>query len=134
VEARGRSTGAESSRCVRSGPLPSSASSKNPVATCATRSTSQIVEVSAPLPPQAVTLTRRALTAFDTILAIEVLVAISALDDRARAARLGRATQRVYDAVHATLERLDAGASAATVVEVIRRRLLEAAERRSGPC
>src|SRR5918999_209129 len=85
------------------------------------------VEDHATLAPQAVMLARRALFVLETILAIEVLVAISALDDRPQPTRLGRGTQPVYEAVHATLEPLEADASAATVVETVRRRLLEIA-------
>jgi len=85
------------------------------------------VEDHATLAPQAVMLARRALQVLETILAIEVLVAISALDDRPRLPRLGRGTQPVYEMVRATLEPLDADASAATVVETVRRRLLEIA-------
>ena len=69
-------------------------------------------------------LARRALMVLEEILAIEVLVAISALEDRPRLPRLGRGTRPVYDVVRATLEPLDANASAATVVETVRRRLL----------
>jgi histidine ammonia-lyase len=83
------------------------------------------VEDHATLAPQAVMLARRALLVLETILAIEVLVAISALEDRPRLPRLGHGTRPVYDAVRATLERLDANASAAIVVETVRRRLLE---------
>jgi histidine ammonia-lyase len=83
------------------------------------------VEDHATLAPQAVMLARRALLDLETILAIEVLVAISALEDRPRLPRMGSGTQRVYDVVRATLEPLDANASAATVVESVRRRLLE---------
>src|ERR687895_720120 len=85
------------------------------------------VEDHATLAPQAVMLARRALFVLETILAIEVLVAISVLDDRPQPTRLGRGTQPVYEAVHATLEPLEADASAATVVETVRRRLLEIA-------
>jgi histidine ammonia-lyase len=85
------------------------------------------VEDHATLAPQAVILARRALFVLETILAIEVLVAISALDDRPRPTRLGRGTQPVYEAVRATLEPLEADAPAATVVETVRRRLLEIA-------
>lgn len=85
------------------------------------------VEDHATLAPQAVMLARRALVGFETILAIEVLVAIAALDDRPRLPRLGRGTQPVYEVVRSTLEPLDAHASAATVVETVRRRLLEIA-------
>jgi histidine ammonia-lyase len=82
------------------------------------------VEDHATLAPQAVMLARRALMVLEEILAIEVLVAISALEDRPRLPRLGRGTRPVYDVVRATLEPLDANASAATVVETVRRRLL----------
>lgn len=85
------------------------------------------VEDHATLAPQAVMLARRALFVLETILAIEVLVAISALDDQPQPTRLGRGTRPVYEAVHATLEPLEADASAATVVETVRRRLLEIA-------
>lgn len=46
VDGRGTSTGWKSSRSGRSGGSSSSASSRKPVATCATRSTSQVVDVS----------------------------------------------------------------------------------------
>jgi histidine ammonia-lyase len=85
------------------------------------------VEDHATLAPQAVILARRALMVLEEILAIEVLVAISALEDRPRLPRLGRGTRRLYDVVRATLEPLDANASAATVVETVRRQLLEIA-------
>jgi histidine ammonia-lyase len=85
------------------------------------------VEDHATLAPQAVMLSRRALFVLETILAIEVLVAISALDDQPRVPRLGRGTRPIYDAVRATLEPLEADASAATVVETVRQRLLEIA-------
>ena len=85
------------------------------------------VEDHATLAPQAVMLARRALMVLEEILAIEVLVAISALEDRPRLPRLGRGTRPVYDVVRATLDPLDANASAATVVETVRRRLLEIA-------
>jgi histidine ammonia-lyase len=85
------------------------------------------VEDHATLAPQAVMLARRALMVLEEILAIEVLVAISALEDRPRLPRLGRGTRPVYDLVRATLEPLDTNASAATVVETVRRRLLEIA-------
>src|SRR5918992_508166 len=85
------------------------------------------VEDHATLAPQAVMLARRALFVLETILAIEVLVAISVLDDRPQATRLGRGTQPVCEAVRATLEPLEADASAATVVETVRCRLLEIA-------
>jgi histidine ammonia-lyase len=85
------------------------------------------VEDHATLAPQAVMLARRALVVLELVLAIEVLVAISALEDRPRPPRLGRGTQPAYDMVRATLEPLDASASAATVVETVRRRLLELA-------
>jgi histidine ammonia-lyase len=85
------------------------------------------IEDHATLAPQAVMLARRALVGLETILAIEVLVAIAALDDRPRLPRLGRGTQPVYDVVRSTLDPLDANASAATVVETVRRRLLEIA-------
>jgi histidine ammonia-lyase len=85
------------------------------------------VEDHATLAPQAVVLARRALMVLEEILAIEVLVAISALEDRPRLPRLGKGTRPVYDVVRATLEPLDANASAATVVETVRRRLLEVA-------
>jgi histidine ammonia-lyase len=83
------------------------------------------VEDHATLAPQAVMLARRSLLVFEQILAIEVLVAISALDDRPRLPRMGRGTQPVYDVVRATLEPLDGNVPAATVVETVRRRLLE---------
>jgi histidine ammonia-lyase len=83
------------------------------------------VEDHATLAPQAVMLTRRALLVLEQILAIEVLVAISALDDRPRLPVLGNGTRPVYDMVRATLEPLDANAPAATVVETLRRRLLD---------
>jgi histidine ammonia-lyase len=85
------------------------------------------VEDHATLAPQAVMLARRALFVLETILAIEVLVATSALDDRPQATRLGRGTGPVYEAVRAMLEPLEADASAATVVETVRRGLLEIA-------
>src|ERR671918_453388 len=85
------------------------------------------VEDHATLAPQAVMLARRALMVLEEILAIEVLVAISALEDRPRLPRLGQGTKPVYDLVRATLEPLDANAPAATVVETVRRRLLEIA-------
>jgi histidine ammonia-lyase len=85
------------------------------------------VEDHATLAPQAVMLARRGLLVLETILAIEVLVAISALDHQPQPTRLGRGTQPVYEAVHATLEPLEADAPAATVVETVRRRLLEIA-------
>src|SRR5918996_98395 len=85
------------------------------------------VEDHATLAPQAVMLARRALFVLEQILAIEVLVAISALEDRPRLPRLGQGTKPVYDLVRATLEPLDANAPAATVVETGRRRLLEIA-------
>jgi histidine ammonia-lyase len=85
------------------------------------------VEDHATLAPQAVMLSRRALRVLETILAIEVLVAISALDDQPRRPRLGQGTGPVYDAVRATLEPLEADASTATVVETVRGRLLEIA-------
>jgi hypothetical protein len=56
-----------------------------------------------------------------------VFVALSALEERPRPPRLGSGTRRAYDAVRETLERLGPGASAATVVEDVRRRLLELA-------
>jgi len=85
------------------------------------------VEDHATLAPQAVMLSRRALRVLETILAIEVLVAISALDDRPQRPRLGRGTGPVYDAVRASLEPLEADASAAAVVETTRGLLLEIA-------
>ncbi len=85
------------------------------------------VEDHATLAPQAVMLARRALLVLETILAIEVLVAISALDDKPRLPGLGRGTRPVYDAVRTTLEPLESDASTATVVETVRRRLLEIA-------
>ena len=85
------------------------------------------VEDHATLAPQAVMLARRGLLVLETILAIEVLVAISALDHQPQPTRLGRGTQPVYEAVHATLEPLEGDAPAATVVETVRRRLLEIA-------
>jgi histidine ammonia-lyase len=85
------------------------------------------VEDHATLAPQAVILARRALVVLEQILAIEVLVAISALEDRPRLPRLGKGTRPVYDLVSETLEPLDANAPAATVVETVRRRLLEIA-------
>jgi histidine ammonia-lyase len=72
-------------------------------------------------------LVRRELLVLETILAIEVLFAIAALEDRPRLPRLGRGTQPVYDVARTKLEPLDANASAATVVESVRRRLLEIA-------
>jgi histidine ammonia-lyase len=85
------------------------------------------VEDHATLAPQAVMLARRAVLVFEQILAIEVLVAISALDERPRLPRLGRGTRAVYDVVRATLEPLDGNVPAANVVETVRRRLLEIA-------
>ena len=85
------------------------------------------VEDHATLAPQSVMLARRALFVLETILAIEVLVAISALDEQPQLPSLGRGTRPVYDAVRATLEPLEADASAATVVETVRGRLLEIA-------
>ena len=66
-------------------------------------------------------LTRRALLVLEQILAIEVLVAISALDDRPRLPVIGNGTRPVHDMVRATLEPLDANAPAVTVVETVRR-------------
>jgi histidine ammonia-lyase len=83
------------------------------------------VEDHATLAPQAVMLARRALLVLEQILAIEVLVAISALDDRPRLPRMGRGTRPVYDVVRATLEPLDGNVAAATVVDTVRGRLLE---------
>jgi histidine ammonia-lyase len=83
------------------------------------------VEDHATLAPQAVMRTRRALLVLEQILAIEVLGAISALDDRPRLPVLGNGTRPVYDMVRATLEPLDANVPAATVVETVRRRLLD---------
>jgi histidine ammonia-lyase len=83
------------------------------------------VEDHATLAPQAVMLARRALLVLEQILAIEVLVAIAALDDRPRLPRLGEGTRPVYEMVRATLEPLDGNAPAATVVETVRRRLLQ---------
>jgi histidine ammonia-lyase len=85
------------------------------------------VEDHATLAPQAVLLARRALLVLEMVLAIEVLVAISALEDRPRLPRLGRGTRPVYELVRTTLEPLHATASAATVVETVRRQLLEIA-------
>ena len=85
------------------------------------------VEDHATLAPQSVMLARRALFVLETILAIEVLVAISALDDQPQLPSLGRGTRPVYDAVRATLEPLEVDASAAAVVETVRGRLLEIA-------
>jgi histidine ammonia-lyase len=79
------------------------------------------VEDHATLAPQAVMLARRALVVLETILAIEVLVAIEALDDQPRLPRLGRGTRPVYEAVRSTLDLLEPDASAATVVETVRR-------------
>jgi histidine ammonia-lyase len=70
-------------------------------------------------------LARRGLVVLEMVLAIEVLVAVSALEDRPRLPRLGSGTRPVYDVVRATLEPLDPNASAATVVEAVRRLLLE---------
>jgi len=83
------------------------------------------VEDHATLAPQAVMLARRGLVVLEMVLAIEVLVAVSALEDRPRLPRLGSGTRPVYDVVRATLEPLDPNASAATVVEAVRRLLLE---------
>jgi histidine ammonia-lyase len=85
------------------------------------------VEDHATLAPQAVMLARRGLLVLETILAIEVLVAISALDDKPQLPVLGRGTRPVYDAVRTTLEPLEPDASTASVVETVRRRLLEIA-------
>jgi histidine ammonia-lyase len=85
------------------------------------------VEDHATLAPQAVMLARRGLLVLETILAIEVLVAISALDGKPRLPVLGRGTRPAYDAVRATLEPLESDASTAGVVETVRRRLLEIA-------
>jgi histidine ammonia-lyase len=85
------------------------------------------VEDHATLAPQAMMLARRALLVVEQILAIEVLVAISALDERPRLPRLGRGTRAVYDVVRATLEALNGNVPAATVVETVRRRLIEIA-------
>lgn len=82
------------------------------------------VEDHATLAPQAVTLTRRALVVLETILAIEVLVAIEGLSDRSRP-RLGDGTSRVHAAVRGLLDRLGRDASTATVVETVRRQLLD---------
>jgi histidine ammonia-lyase len=85
------------------------------------------VEDHATLAPQAVMLARRGLLVLETILAIEVLVAISALDDKPRLPVLGRGTRPAYDAVRTALEPLESDASTAGVVETVRRRLLEIA-------
>ena len=87
------------------------------------------VEDHATLAPQAVMSARRALLVLETILAIEVLVTIAALDEQPAQPRLGQGTRPVYDAVRAMLEPLEADASAATVVETVRGRLLEIARR-----
>jgi histidine ammonia-lyase len=70
-------------------------------------------------------LARRGLVVLEMVLAIEVLVAISALEDLPRLPQLGSGTRPVYDIVRAALEPLDANASAATAVETVRRLLLE---------
>src|SRR5215211_7544906 len=85
------------------------------------------VEDHATLAPQAVMLARRSLLVLEMVLAIEVLVAISALEDQPRLPGLGRGTRPVYEVVRETLEPLDGNASAATVVERVRARLLEIA-------
>ena len=85
------------------------------------------VEDHATLAPQAVMLARRGLLVLETILAIEVLVAISALEDKPQLPVLGRGTRPVYDAVRTTLEPFEPDASTAGVVETVRRRLLEIA-------
>ena len=59
------------------------------------------------------------------MLAIEVLVATSVLEARPAPPRLGNGTRPVYDAVLATVAPLARSASSATVVETVRRRLLE---------
>jgi histidine ammonia-lyase len=81
------------------------------------------VEDHATLAPQAVMLARKSIAALERILAIEALVAIEALDDRSRLPQLGEGTKAVYDELRATLQPLDPGASAATVVETVRERL-----------
>jgi histidine ammonia-lyase len=83
------------------------------------------VEDHATLAPQAVMLSRRALALLETVLAIEVLVAISSLEARPAPPRLGSGTRPVYDAALAIVKPLDGTASASTVVETVRRLLLE---------
>jgi histidine ammonia-lyase len=80
------------------------------------------VEDHATLAPQAVMLSRHALELLELVLAIEVLVATSVLQARPAPPRLGNGTRPVYDA---TFEPLARSASSATVVETVRRRLLE---------
>lgn len=78
------------------------------------------VEDHATLAPLTVALTRKALHLLETILAIEALLAVDALDNKETLPRLGAGTAPAYAAIHAAIRGAPRGASAATVLEAVR--------------
>jgi histidine ammonia-lyase len=78
------------------------------------------VEDHSTLAPLTVTLTRRALRQFETILAIEALIAVESLRAQDPFPQLGVGTRRIYDAVLMSLETLGAEPSAAMALEATR--------------
>lgn len=81
------------------------------------------IEDHATLAPLTVALTRRALRLLETILTIEALLAVEALDNKATLPRLGTGTQQAYTTIHEAIRAGGPGTAAAAVVEAVRRAL-----------
>jgi histidine ammonia-lyase len=78
------------------------------------------VEDHSTLAPLAVTFTRRALRHLETILTIEVLIAVESLGVRERPTRLGTGIQPIYDALRTAIAELGSQPSASSAVEAVR--------------
>ena len=83
------------------------------------------IEDHATLAPLTVALTRKALRHVETILAIEALLAVDALDRAGPAPCLGAGTRATYDAIHDALAAIGVGASSSGMVEAVRGALAE---------
>jgi histidine ammonia-lyase len=77
------------------------------------------VEDHAPLAPQAVALTRQAITRLETLLAIELVVAADTIDLEGGGQSLGAGTGRLYRRIRAIRDELVADGSPAMMVEAV---------------
>lgn len=86
------------------------------------------VEDHATLAPLAVMLTRQALGHLETLLAIEALLAVDALDHRAMLPRLGAGTRAAYETVRRALGETGPAGSSPEMVEAVRRALIRSSK------